>query len=95
LGVCGHDGYTRQHEEETRNGLPPRGDKPCVRSETAAAAERVYLALKRQGLRCHRITLKRALARLHGLGVLRNSRHRPRGYSLDNDSPLFQRPRQQ
>src|SRR6516164_3258326 len=39
-------------------------ERRCVELLAAAdgplSAERVYLALKRQGLRCHRITVKRA-----------------------------------
>jgi hypothetical protein len=74
-------------------------ERRCVELLAAAdgpmSAERVYLALKRQGLRFHRITFKRALARLHGLGVLRNSRHKPRGYSFAEALPLFQQPRQE
>jgi hypothetical protein len=71
-------------------------ERRCVEVLAAASplsAGRVCIALRRRGQRTPLVTVKRALARLHGLGVLRNSRRAPRGYSLALELPLFQQPR--
>jgi hypothetical protein len=49
--------------------------------------------LERRGIGIHgESTVKRSLARLKRLGVAVNSRRSPRGYSFNDDGPLFRRP---
>jgi hypothetical protein len=56
------------------------------------SAARLRRELERRGLAVWSVvTVKRSLARLRRLGVVGNSRRRPRGYWLAADLPLFRR----
>jgi hypothetical protein len=56
------------------------------------SAVRVRRELERRQVAIYgEVTVKRALARLHRLGVVTNSRRRPRGYALPDTLPLILR----
>jgi hypothetical protein len=80
-------------------GLPglTECDRDCVllllRSREPLSGARACKELDRLGIGVHgESTVKRSLARLKRLGLARNSRRSPRGYSFADAGPLFRRP---
>src|SRR5262245_53475556 len=72
-------------------------DRDCIRllmmAREPLSGARACRELDDRGIGVHGLyTVKRSLAKLKRLGVAINSRRSPRGYSFNDDGPLFRQP---